>query len=193
MTQSKQLIGSYYKKKPKARIDMIFNHYREFPSIMNGYKNGLKAYIAGILESDRIAEKGELGVRVESGFISDPTAVMAIEDIMITEAIDKVDTRNLKFKDKKDEEEIFNGILEFQLMKNEYNIFATNLKGLSHKEKEFLLPLLTGEKTREEVASEQAINLASIYQRIYRMKKTISDRMEMFMLEYTDEMVRIGR
>lgn len=193
MTKSRKFIGNYYTKKPRARIDMIFNHFDEFPNIMSGYKNGLKAYIAGILESDRLAEKGELGVRVESGVISNPTAVIAIEDIMISEAIDKVDLSNLKFKDKRDAEEIYNGILELQLMKKEYGIFIMNLKGLSPKEREFLLPILQGEKTREEIASEAAINLDSLYKRIYRAKKTISDRMEMFMLEYTDEMVRIGR
>ena len=186
-------IGSYYRKKAADRIEMLFENYGQFPAYMNGYKSGLKTFISSILASDRREEIGDPGVRVSSGSMSDITAQIAIENITIAEAIDKVDAGAFTFRDKQDEEDVFIAIHELELMKNEYSTLVCQLKSLPESDRKIFLPYLVGERTPEEIAEENCIGLESVYKRIYRVKKQMKSRMKMFMLDYSEGMKRVGR
>ncbi len=80
-------VGSYFRKDPSVRADIMFDNYENFPRIITCFEKNLKLMILSEKACIRNAHRGELGVRIQEGKLSSPTEKQAIESMMIDQAI----------------------------------------------------------------------------------------------------------
>ena len=78
------LIQAYRSSSAEKRVEIIIKNYPKFLGIIDGYTEGLKYMIESEKESNRHREKGELGVRVQTGGMkADPTESEAMDNLII--------------------------------------------------------------------------------------------------------------
>ncbi len=88
--KDKEIFESYASGNPKQRFELIYKNYRIFPKMIDSFETGVFNTILNEREYNRRAKnKAELGVRVQTSNKSDPTAKLAVERVMIREAIEK--------------------------------------------------------------------------------------------------------
>ena len=85
-----ELVDAYEKADPSERFKLIYENYSVFPQIVDCFEIGLFNTILNEKEYNRRARNSaDLGVRVQTSNKSDPTAKVAVERVMIREAIQK--------------------------------------------------------------------------------------------------------
>ena len=82
-----QLVDAYSKGNPQQRFQLIYKNYEVFPQLVDCFEIGLFNRILCEKEYNRRKKNGDLGVRIQTSNRSDPTARMAIEHVMIRDAI----------------------------------------------------------------------------------------------------------
>lgn len=83
------LLDNYGKLEPDKRVDIILDHYRDFPSIIEGQKKILVLKIKNERDYLRKSEKDDLGMMPLKTRIADPTAKQAVEHVYIEEMVRK--------------------------------------------------------------------------------------------------------
>lgn len=177
-------VGSYFRKDPSDRADIMFDNYENFPRIINCFAKNLKLMILSEKACIRNAHRGELGVRVQEGKLSSPTEKQAIESMMIDQAIASGDFSDSYFKDLKIMQDIYDGYTEISVMCAEYESFKAAIDAIPDCDKKIILPVLEGNKTRGEVADELGLTLDTVCQKIKRGRKWIKDNVVVYMADY---------
>ena len=83
-----KLVEAYGKATPHERFLLIYKNYSVFPQLVDCYETGLFNRILYEREYNiRAKNDDDLGIRIQTNRISDPTARKAIENLMIREAM----------------------------------------------------------------------------------------------------------
>ena len=192
MEQRYGIVGCYYMKPARKRLEILFDEYSVFPQKLKAYESNLQMMISAEREFSRNAAKGDLGVRVQTNAISSVTEQRAIEEIMIEEFIGSEGADEDFIKDVEDAEEIMLGIRELKLMKMEYETLRKNIGLISDRDKEFYLPYLYKKKDVCDLCEEYGLSLDGIKSKLRRLRKGITLGMEGFMREYNEDMTISG-
>ncbi len=114
---------------------LIYKNYEVFLKLIESYEIGLFNRILYEREYNLRAKKGEdIGIRIKTNRVSDPTARQAIENILIREAIEEANDSGNILKDTDNPQKHKRDILTLQMMRREYEVFDTNLKSLPGNE-----------------------------------------------------------
>ena len=133
----KSFIRKYVNADCSKKVDMIVKHYPEFMGIVDGYTEGLRYMIQAEKESNRRQEMGELGVRIQSGSVSDPTAKKAIQNVMTREAIIKCDFSGGVMEGVDCAEEYIKEAYLLREMRSDYALFQNQLTILGTRKQVF--------------------------------------------------------
>ena len=129
------LVDSYGQSNPHERFMLIYKNYEVFLKLIESYEIGLFNRILYEREYNLRAKKGEdIGIRIRTNRVSDPTARQAIENILIREAIEEANDSGNILKDTDNPQKHKRDILTLQMMRREYEVFDTNLKSLPGNE-----------------------------------------------------------
>ena len=129
------LVDSYGQSNPHERFMLIYKNYEVFLKLIESYEIGLFNRILYEREYNLRAKKGEdIGIRIMTNSLSDPTARQAIENVLIREAIEEANDSGNILKDTDDPQKHRRDILTLQMMRREYEVFDTNLKALPGNE-----------------------------------------------------------
>ena len=179
-------IGSYFRKEPSDRANIMFDNDENFPRIINCFEKNLKLMILSEKACIRNARRGELGVRIQEGpKACSPTEKQAIESMMIDQAIASGDFSDSYFKDLKVMQDIYDGYTEISVMCAEYESFRAAIEAMPDCERKIILPILDGSKTRGELADEFGLTPEAINQKIKRGRKWIKDNVALYMADYS--------
>ncbi len=192
MEQRYGIVGRYYLKPARKRLEILFDEYSVFPQKLKAYESNLQMMISAEREFSRNAARGDLGVRIQTNTISSVTEQRAIEDIMIEEFIGSEGADEDFLKDVEDFEEIMLGIRELKLMKMEYETLRKNIGLISDRDKEFYLPYLYKKKDVLDLCEEYGLSLDGMKSKLRRVRKGIALGMEGFMREYNEDMTISG-
>ncbi|SEA28758.1 hypothetical protein SAMN05216349_108108 [Oribacterium sp. KHPX15] len=130
-----ELVESYGTGNAKERFDLIYENYSVFPQLVDCFEIGLFNTILNEKEYNRRAKNSaDLGVRVQTSNKSDPTAKMAVERVMIREAIERCDTDGGILKDTDNPEKHKKDIWTIAMMRREYEVFDSFLNALKGDE-----------------------------------------------------------
>ena len=129
-----QLVDAYSRGDPKQRFSLIYKNYEIFSQLVDCYEVGLFNRILYEKEYNRKKKNGDLGVRVQTSNKSDPTARIAIEHVMIRDAIRDCDLSGDLLKDTDDAEKHRRDIITIRMMRREYEVFDSFLRALPGKE-----------------------------------------------------------
>ena len=129
-----QLVDAYSKGNPQQRFQLIYKNYEVFPQLVDCFEIGLFNRILCEKEYNRLKKNGDLGVRIQTSNRSDPTARMAIEHVMIRDAIKECNINGDLLKDTDNPEKNKRDILTLHMMRREYEVFDSSLKALPGNE-----------------------------------------------------------
>ena len=87
MKDEANIVEQYADSDVGERIDILIKYYPNFIHLVEGFERNLSFIIKQEKEMKRRSAVGELGVRVQTSHLSDPTAREAIDNIMIEQAI----------------------------------------------------------------------------------------------------------
>jgi len=160
-------------------------NYDNFTRQIEGYREGLAFFIARQKAYNRKNDYGDLGIRDQtSRRLSDLTADMAIENVIVKECIDKCEASDDLLMDVDDREEGALGLFELQLMKQELQVFDFQLQTFRKEDFKILSSYLNRTRSIREIAEELSIEPESVNKRLYRLKRKLKERIIPFMKEY---------
>ena len=87
MQEEANIVKQYEEANVSGRIEILIKYYPNFIRLVEGYEQSLSFIIKEEKAYKHRQAKGELGVRVQTSGMSDPTAREAIDNIMIMDAI----------------------------------------------------------------------------------------------------------
>ena len=130
-----KLVDRYGESNPHERFMLIYKNYEVFLNLVESYEAGLFNRILYEREYNLRAKKGEdLGIRIQTNRISDPTARQAIENLLIREVIEEEKDSGNILKDTDDPEKHRRDIITLHMMRREYEVFDKSLKALSGRD-----------------------------------------------------------
>ena len=185
MTLKECTVGSYFKRKPSVRAEIIYDNYETFPRLITVFEKNLKLMIMSEKACVRNAHRGELGVRIQEGKVSDPTQKQAMENLMVDNAIANGDFSDSYFKDFTAMQEIYDGYTEITVMYAEYELFKATINALQDEDKKFIVSYMNRSKSRGELAEEYGVTVDAVNQKLKRSKKWIKDIVLKNMAEYS--------
>ena len=81
------IVEQYADSDIDGRIEILIRYYPNFIRLVEAFEQSLSFIIKQEKEMKRRSSLGELGVRVQTSHLSDPTAREAIDNLMIEQAI----------------------------------------------------------------------------------------------------------
>lgn len=173
-----ELVESYGKGDAHERFTLIYKHYEVFLRLVDCYETGLFNRILYEREYNMRAKLGadDLGVRIKTNRISDPTATKAIERIMIRDAIENGNFSGDILKDTDTPEKHKQDILIIRMMRREFEVFDSYLKALPSKEYDVTYRFINKDKKIAEIAEEEDRAYQTVKNLVCTTRKTLEAR-----------------
>ena len=182
MVAKASIIKNYAKADAAGKVDIICKNYSNFIGIVDGYTEGLCYMIENEKAYNRMQNRGDLGVRVQSsGMQSDITANTAINNAITKEAIIACDFSGDVLEGVDRGEEFQRDAYTLRCMRADFELFNRQLAILSGNELRIFRGYLSGEKDIGDIAEEEGIQYESAAQKVRRAKVKIKIQMIEFL------------
>ena len=173
--KNKDLMQEYRISDAEGRFNIMMDNYCIFPKIIRKMEKKTQYRIKCEKEYARSKHRGELGVRVQTSKLSDPTFEEAATNIMIEQAL----------KTGEDEGGILNGIenaAEYEadirmisIMRMDFELLSEIVEDMDTDDNNWLKDYLEGKKLLKEIATEQERTYDAMKKRVMKMKVLIRD------------------
>lgn len=177
MREEANIVEQYADADTSGRIDILIKYYPNFLRLVEGYEQSLSYIIKQEKEYKHRASRGDLGVRVQTSGISDPTAREAIDNIMIMDAIRSGDLKSI-IKDL--DEEVMQlhetEVRTLRNMKEDFSIFKNSFFYLEPESAELFEKYLMTCRRVERLATELDIPTEALKQQVHRMKRVVVEQ-----------------
>lgn len=183
MATGANIIKKYEIADYEGRVDIMLDNFDNFNAQLDLVYEGIKYRIREERAYARSCNRGELGVRVQTSGVSNPTEKIAIENIEIEEALKKKDFESSIFKNVEELDEIKRNIYIIEIMEMDYDALLKQIKLLKKLDREVLLKLLDEGMEIQEIATEAQIEYESVRTRVKRARA----RIKVGMIEFWNE------
>ena len=173
-----EILSAYRKADPSGRLRIMMDNYSIFPKVIRKVEKKTLYMIRMEQESRRNNSFEELGVRVKTSFISDPTFKEAVADLTIEEALrsGKFDKGMLNgIEDAKRYEE---DIRTISVMNMDFELLTEIIEGLEDDDSKIMKERLIEHMTVKDIAASEG-----------RSYETIKKRLEIIRLQIKEEII----
>ena len=182
--KDKEIFDSYASGNPNQRFDLIYKYYRTFPKLIDSFETGVFNMILNEREYNRRAKnKADLGVRVQTSNKSDPTAKLAVERVMIREAIEKCDLDGGILKDTDNPEIHKKNIWTITMMRREYEVFDSFLNTLDGREYTIMTRYLNDKCRVSKIAEELDVADKTVSNLLSNIKSSLRENITPYFRE----------
>lgn len=170
-------LDNYGNSGPDKRVDIILDHYRDFPSIIEGQKKILVLKIKNERDYLRKPKKDELGTVILKSGIADPTAKQAIEHIYIEELVQKGDdiAELLQSMENEDKKLFYRQFHILSKMQEEYAILEGQVLLMNSNEKKVFKLYSECGHDFQFIADQEGIQYDSARRRIWEIRRRIKN------------------
>ena len=175
--KDKDFMQAYRASDAEGRLKIMMDNYCIFPKLIRKMEKKIQYRIKYEKDYLRSSHRGELGVRVQTSKMSDPTFEEAATNIMIETAL----------KIGKDEDGLLNGIenaAEYEadmkilsVMRMDYELLEEIIEDLADDDSKWLKEYLSGEKLLKEIAAELGKSYIAMKKRVAKVKEEIREDM----------------
>ena len=183
----KNIVELYSDSSITKRVDIILDNFSCFERMLSGYEKSLSASIKRERDLNRRKSMGDLGIRVQTSHISNPTCDEVCNRIEIEEAIHNGDWKKALvgaddfFKHR-------NEIITIELMRNDYDIVSGQLDSLDNEDYLLYTKYLNSSKTYIELAEDFGLTFDAVRTRVYRSRARVKKNSIAFMMEDSGSM-----
>ena len=167
----------YFKADSKGKIDRIRSNYVSFLRRLRSIEDGIRIDIKVDQDYKRRTEKGDIGIRVQTSGVSDPTCRDAIRNVELERAFKENDLES-ELEKTCDPNRFRKQLQMLDLMKEDYNLVKTIIGSLALRDEEILNDYFDYQKKRMnfvKIAEDEEILVGSFYQRVWRAKKKVKE------------------
>ena len=180
MATEASIISRYILADFEERVCIMLDNYTTFEAQLEIELDGIEYRIKEERAYQRRSAKGDLGVRVQTSGISDPTYQEAVENIMIAEALKAMDFNSDIFKDNEEVEAIKRDIYAMEIMQIDFRNMKKQLRVLKPLDRDTLLSVYDEEIELQILATKEGIDYESARSRENRAKKRLQEKMIIF-------------
>ena len=182
--QYRKSLRHYERADPEEKEQYILSHYSVFMRIIGRFEDKMKFAIREESHFNLMRERGEISVRVDTSYCSNPTLSQAIRDHEIEDAFKAGDIRSI-LEDTDDPDRHAEDFRIIVSMESDYARVRKVLHHLKPEEEDLFTDYLTGKKSMENIAADYQIQYQSAKNKIARIRgKVIRDAAEDFSLRY---------
>ena len=180
MAAEASIISRYILADFEERVCIMLENYTTFEAQLEIELDGIEYRIKEERAYQRRIARGELGVRIQSSGISDPTFREAEENIMIAEALEKMDLNSDIFDSCEEVEAIKRDIYAMEIMQIDFRNMKKQLKVMKSLDRSTLLTVYDEEVEIQTLAVNEGIDYESARSRVNRAKKRLQEKMIVF-------------
>ena len=182
MVTKVSIVEAYADASIEKKIEIILDNYTGFINIVDGYEQCLSIQIRNEREYKRRKNNGDLGLRVQTSGLSDTTARIAMENVMIQEAIRKGNfDEALKGAD--DVEKHRKEMQTLINMRDDYVIVGSQINLLQGEDLKIFQQYLSQEMKITDIAIEENRGYDALQKRLKRSRKIVKSQAERFLDE----------
>ena len=185
MEAKQAFIGEYVNKAPRDRISLLMEHFGDFGSFRDNYRECVINLMVMMREYNIRPGDDGLGVRVQTtSGTSKITESKAMDRYEIEECFNKKKIKKKMFPDPYEHGLISTALFEYDLMEKEYRILEGFIKLMKPDERSLLIPYIKRETRVGDIASELCIEMESASKRVYRIRKALLQKVLPWFKEY---------
>ena len=169
------LLNSYKKATPEKRLSLMLEYYPDFPGMLHKIEKKTEYKIKTEQENIRSKRRAELDVRVQTSFISNPTANEAINNVTLEEAFKTGEIDMTLLKDMEKASEYAETIRMVSIMKMDYQLLVDILSEYGAEDSVIIQKHLAEGKSYNVIADEAKCSSDKIKRRFTRIREEITE------------------
>ena len=173
--KEKDYLTAYRSLNAEERLNLMINNYSTFPKIIRKMEVKTRYRIKSEKEYMRSHLRGELGVRVQSSKLSDPTFEEASTNIMLDKAMETGEAEGGLLNGIENAERYEADIRIISIMRMDYELLSEIVEDLDEDESCWMKDFLTKRKLLKEIASERGLSYETIKRRAYELRNDIRE------------------
>lgn len=173
--KNKDLMQEYRISDAEGRFNIMMDNYCIFPKIIRKMEKKTQYRIKCEKEYARSKHRGELGVRVQTSNLSDPTFEEAATNIMIEEALKTGEAEGGILNGIENAAEYEADIRMISIMRMDFELLSEIVEDMDTDDNNWLKDYLEGKKLLKEIATEQERTYDAMKKRVMKMKVLIRD------------------
>lgn len=173
--KNKDLMQEYRISDAEGRFNIMMDNYCIFPKIIRKMEKKTQYRIKCEKEYARSKHRGELGVRVQTSNLSDPTFEEAATNIMIEEALKTGEAEGGILNGIENAAEYEADIRTISIMRMDFELLSEIVEDMDTDDNNWLKDYLEGKKLLKEIATEQERTYDAMKKRVMKMKVLIRD------------------
>lgn len=181
MGSREEFIRKYADADVNGRLEIILKNYPRFMQMVDGYEQCLSIIIRNEREYNRSRKGEDLGVRVQTSRLSNPTERQAIENVSIQEAIRAGDVE-AALKGADDYEKHAVEIKTLVNMREDYQILTNQFLFLEDKEGAMFSDYISKRRSVAAIADDEGLAYETIRWRLKETRKLIKRNASEFLV-----------
>ena len=173
--KEKDYLTAYRSLNAEGRLNLMINNYSTFPKIIRKMEVKTRYRIKSEKEYMRSHLRGELGVRVQSSKLSDPTFEEASTNIMLDKSMETGEAEGGLLNGIENAERYEADIRIISIMRMDYELLSEIVEDLDEDESCWMKDFLTKRKLLKEIASERGLSYETIKRRAYELRNDIRE------------------
>lgn len=175
MIKDSDILASYKAANPEGRFEIMYEHFSFFPKVITKIEKKMKYKIKADREYLRSHSKGELGVRVQTSNLSDPTADEAVANVSLEEAFMTGEAGGQLLKGLENADKYREDIRYISIMRMDYGLFVDCIEGLDEEENLLMTEYLSNKKYLKEIAVDLNMSYANVKIKLREIKQSLMD------------------
>lgn len=175
MAARADIIMTYAQADNSGRVKILIKHYASWDGILRVSTRNMIRDIMDETRCNRMAQYGELGVRVQTSGCSDPTQTIGNNEMEIEKAVETCDFSGGILKDTDDAEGYELRACTIRRIRDDLETFNDQILWLDKKDRRILEDFLNEVKTVDDFADEWELQYISAYRRLERIKNVVRD------------------
>ena len=172
----KDFMYSYIEADAEGKFCMLMKHCGDFPKIIHRTEMKLEYLIKKEREYLKYHNRGELGVRVQTSTLSNPTEDEAEFNLSVEEVIKSGVFNKGLLRDSDEAAEYEEKIYIIRVMKSDYELFTAIMEDMDDDEDiGFLKEYMISGKSIQNIAAEAQMSYEALKKRMSRLREKIRD------------------
>lgn len=181
MAGNENVIAEYAQAGIDEKIEIILNHYQDFPGMLAGLEESLKVLIISEKRYNRQSGFGNPGIRVDATHCSDPTASVAIEEMDTMDAIQRMTNLEGILEGTDCPERHREEVWTLQDMREDYQLVCAQIKTLSAGQRKDIVRYLSGVIDVPAISEERQCTFGAARNRIWGIRKRLKYRARFYL------------
>ncbi len=169
------VLNNYRNADPEGRFSLLMDNFASFPRLICIEERKTRYKLKAEREFLKSHTRDELGVRVQTSHIGDPTVDEAVSEVSLQEAFVTGEVNRELFKGMEDALEYEMQIRMISTMRMDYELLVDIIDCLDHDDSKIIKQYLLGGKYIKEIALDEDRSYEAMKKRIARIRSNIRD------------------